>query len=40
MKFDGMDGKVEEVQIAIRKFGRAISYDLYNHQMNYEYVWK
>ncbi|MCD8062158.1 MAG: hypothetical protein LUE13_07465 [Akkermansiaceae bacterium] len=40
MKFEGMDGEVKEVQIAVRKFGRAISYDLYNHQMNYEYVWK
>lgn len=40
MKFEGMDGEFEEVQIAIRKFGRAVSYDLCNHQMNYEYVWK
>lgn len=40
IKFNGMDGEFEEIQIAIRKFGRAISYDLYNHQMNYEYVWK
>lgn len=39
-KFEAMDGVIQEVQIAIRKFGRAISYDLYNHQMNYEYVWK
>lgn len=40
IKFNGMDGEFEEIQIAIRKFGRAISYDLYHHQMNYEYVWK
>ena len=40
VKFEGMDGEFEEIQIAIRKFGRAISYDLCYHLMNYEYVWK
>ena len=40
MKFDGMDGKVEEVQISIRKNGRANYNDIYNNQINYEYVWK
>ncbi|MCC8148787.1 hypothetical protein [Akkermansia sp.] len=40
VKFQGMDGEFEEIQIAVRKFGRAISYDLCYHLMNYEYVWK
>lgn len=40
MKFDGMDGEFEEIQIAVRKFGRAISYDLCNCLINYEYDWQ
>ena len=40
VKFEGEYGEFEEVQIAVRKFRHAISYDLGYHKMNYEYVWK